>query len=98
MGLLNFEEPPAIPINSPCLASSFPARLHLLRVFLNHPDPGEENERPYPSAYGMDMACLRICTAYGPRQRPEMAIYKFARLIDLGEKIPLYGDGFSRRD
>ena len=47
---------------------------------------------------GMNIACLRIFTAYGPRQRPEMAIHKFTRLIDQGEKIPIYGDGSSRRD
>jgi len=52
----------------------------------------------YHHLYGMDMACLRIFTAYGPRQRPDLAIHKFARLIDLGEKIPLYGDGSSKRD
>jgi UDP-glucuronate 4-epimerase len=46
----------------------------------------------------MDEYCLsRIFTAYGPRQRPEMAIHKFTRLIDQGGKIPMYGDG-SRRD
>jgi UDP-glucuronate 4-epimerase len=48
--------------------------------------------------YGMNIACLRIFTAYGPRQRPEMAIHKFTRLIDQGENIPIYGDGSSRRD
>jgi len=47
---------------------------------------------------GMNIACLRIFTAYGPRQRPEMAIHKFTRLIDQGEKIPIFGDGSSRRD
>lgn len=52
----------------------------------------------YHHLYGMDIACLRIFTAYGPRQRPEMAIHKFTRLVDLGEKIPIYGDGSSRRD
>jgi UDP-glucuronate 4-epimerase len=52
----------------------------------------------YHHLYGMNMACLRIFTAYGPRQRPEMAIHKFTRLIDLGEVIPIYGDGSSRRD
>jgi UDP-glucuronate 4-epimerase len=46
----------------------------------------------------MNIACLRIFTAYGPRQRPEMAIHKFTRLIDRGEKISIYGDGSSRRD
>jgi UDP-glucuronate 4-epimerase len=52
----------------------------------------------YHHLYGMNIACLRIFTAYGPRQRPEMAIHKFTRLIDQGEKIPIFGDGSSRRD
>lgn len=52
----------------------------------------------YHHLYAMNTACLRIFTAYGPRQRPEMAIHKFTRLIDQGEKIPIYGDGSSRRD
>jgi UDP-glucuronate 4-epimerase len=52
----------------------------------------------YHHLHGMNIACLRIFTAYGPRQRPEMAIHKFTRLIDQGEKIPVYGDGSSRRD
>jgi len=52
----------------------------------------------YHHLYGMNIACLRIFTAYGPRQRPEMAIHKFTRLIERGEKIPIYGDGSSRRD
>jgi UDP-glucuronate 4-epimerase len=52
----------------------------------------------YHHLFGMNIACLRIFTAYGPRQRPEMAIHKFTRLIDRGEKIPVYGDGSSRRD
>jgi UDP-glucuronate 4-epimerase len=52
----------------------------------------------YHHLYGMNIACLRIFTAYGPRQRPEMAIYKFTRLVDQGEKVPMYGDGSSQRD
>ena len=52
----------------------------------------------YHHLYKMNIACLRIFTAYGPRQRPEMAIHKFARLIDQGGKIPMFGDGSSRRD
>ncbi len=52
----------------------------------------------YHYLHGMNIACLRFFTAYGPRQRPEMAIHKFTRLIDRGEKIPVYGDGSSRRD
>jgi UDP-glucuronate 4-epimerase len=52
----------------------------------------------YAHAYGLHVACLRFFTVYGPRQRPEMAIHKFARRIWGGEELPLYGDGGSRRD
>ncbi len=52
----------------------------------------------YHHLYGLNISCLRFFTVYGPRQRPEMAIHKFTRLIHQGEKIPLYGDGTSRRD
>ncbi len=52
----------------------------------------------YHHLYGIDVACLRLFTVYGPRQRPEMAIHKFARLIDQGEGVPLFGDGTSSRD
>jgi UDP-glucuronate 4-epimerase len=48
--------------------------------------------------YGMHVACLRFFTVYGPRQRPEMAIHKFVRLLEAGQKLPLYGDGRSERD
>ena len=47
---------------------------------------------------GMDLPCLRFFTAYGPRQRPEMAIHAFARAIEEGRSIPVFGDGSSRRD
>jgi UDP-glucuronate 4-epimerase len=52
----------------------------------------------YHSLYGMDIACLRYFTVYGPRQRPEMAIHQFSRLIHRGKKVSLFGDGSSRRD
>jgi UDP-glucuronate 4-epimerase len=52
----------------------------------------------YHHLYGLNITCLRFFTVYGPRQRPEMAIHKFARLIHDGERIPLYGDGTSQRD
>jgi UDP-glucuronate 4-epimerase len=52
----------------------------------------------YHRLYGLNIFCLRFFTVYGPRQRPEMAIHKFTRLIDEGKKIPLYGDGTSQRD
>jgi len=52
----------------------------------------------YHHLYGMDIACLRYFTVYGPRQRPEMAIHQFSRLIHRGKKVSLFGDGSSRRD
>lgn len=48
--------------------------------------------------YGASIACLRLFTVYGPRQRPDLAIHKFARLMLRGEEIPLYGDGTTERD
>jgi len=48
--------------------------------------------------YGMNIASLRFFTVYGPRQRPEMAIHKFTRLLFEGKEIGVYGDGSSRRD
>jgi UDP-glucuronate 4-epimerase len=48
--------------------------------------------------YGLQVACLRFFTVYGPRQRPEMAIHKFARLLSEGREIEQYGDGATARD
>ena len=48
--------------------------------------------------YGMDITCLRFFTVYGPRQRPDLAIHKFARLIEAGRPIPVFGDGTMMRD
>lgn len=47
---------------------------------------------------GNKVACLRFFTVYGPRQRPEMAIHQFARLITDGKPVPFFGDGTTRRD
>jgi UDP-glucuronate 4-epimerase len=47
---------------------------------------------------GMDVTCLRFFTVYGPRQRPDLAIHKFARLIAAGQPLELYGDGSTARD
>lgn len=52
----------------------------------------------YHHLYGLDVACLRYFTVYGPRQRPEMAIHHFTRSILEGKKISLFGDGSSLRD
>jgi UDP-glucuronate 4-epimerase len=59
---------------------------------------GELLAYTYHHLYGMDVGCLRFFTVYGPRQRPEMAIHKFARLIDRGDAVPVFGDGSSARD
>lgn len=52
----------------------------------------------YHHVYGMDIAMLRFFTVYGPRQRPDLAIHKFAQLISAGKPIPVFGDGSAARD
>ncbi len=52
----------------------------------------------YHHLYGISITCLRFFTVYGPRQRPDLAIHKFARLIEQGKPIPVYGDGTMSRD
>ena len=48
--------------------------------------------------FGLSVICLRLFTVYGPRQRPDLAIHKFVRLMASGEEIPFYGDGSTERD
>lgn len=52
----------------------------------------------YHHLYGIPITCLRFFTVYGPRQRPEMAIYQFVRLIEAGQPVPVFGDGSTKRD
>jgi UDP-glucuronate 4-epimerase len=52
----------------------------------------------YHHVYGLDVVALRFFTVYGPRQRPDLAIHKFAKLITAGKPIPLFGDGLTARD
>lgn len=52
----------------------------------------------YHHLYAMNITCLRFFTVYGPRQRPDLAIHKFARLMAAGEPIPIFGDGSMMRD
>lgn len=59
---------------------------------------GEALCHTYAHAYGLPAAAVRFFTVYGPRQRPDMAIHKFARRIAAGEPVPVYGDGTSERD
>jgi UDP-glucuronate 4-epimerase len=52
----------------------------------------------YHHNYGIPITCLRFFTVYGPRQRPEMGMHKFLRMICRDEEIPLYDQGRSARD
>ena len=59
---------------------------------------GEAACHAYSHLYDMKVICLRFFTVYGARQRPDLAIHKFARLISQGRSIPMFGDGTTRRD
>ena len=52
----------------------------------------------YHHLYGMDICMLRFFTVYGPRQRPDLAIHKFAKLMHANKQITLFGDGNTSRD
>ena len=52
----------------------------------------------YSHLYDIRCICLRFFTVYGARQRPDLAIHKFSRLISDGKPIPVFGDGSMRRD
>ncbi|MBW7675241.1 GDP-mannose 4,6-dehydratase [Chryseobacterium chendengshani] len=59
---------------------------------------GEILGHVYHSLYQIDIIQLRFFTVYGPRQRPDLAIHKFAKLIFEDQEIPFYGDGNTARD
>ncbi len=59
---------------------------------------GELLCRVYTQLYNFSITCLRFFTVYGPRQRPDLAIHKFTRLIDEGKPVPFFGDGSTARD
>ena len=52
----------------------------------------------YHHVYDLDITMLRFFTVYGPRQRPDLAIHKFARLMHAKKPIPVFGDGSTARD
>ncbi|MDO8630700.1 MAG: NAD-dependent epimerase/dehydratase family protein, partial [Phycisphaerales bacterium] len=52
----------------------------------------------YHHLYSMSVTSLRFFTVYGPRQRPDLAIHKFVRLLCAGKPIPVFGDGTMARD
>lgn len=59
---------------------------------------GEILGHVYHQLYDIDIIQLRFFTVYGPRQRPDLAIHKFTKLISEGKEIPYYGDGNTARD
>jgi UDP-glucuronate 4-epimerase len=59
---------------------------------------GEALAFTYSEAYPLSVVCLRFFTVFGPRQRPDLAIRKFAGMILEGAEVPLYGDGSIQRD
>jgi len=59
---------------------------------------GELYCRTYANLYSIPTTVLRFFTVYGPRQRPEMAIHRFAKLMLIGEMVSMFGDGTSARD
>jgi UDP-glucuronate 4-epimerase len=59
---------------------------------------GELLAHTFCHAHGLSVTCARIFTAYGPRQRPDLAIRKFAERMRRGDSVPIYGDGSALRD
>ena len=93
-------------------ASSSSVYGNLAKVPFAEDDPVAEPISPYAATkrageligytfhhlYKLPVACLRFFTVYGPRQRPDLAIHKFTRLISAGNPVPFFGDGGTSRD
>jgi len=93
-------------------ASSSSVYGNLGRVPFREDDPVAEPISPYAATkrsgellcytywhlYQLPVFCLRFFTVYGPRQRPDLAIHKFTRLISAGQSVPVFGDGSTSRD
>jgi UDP-glucuronate 4-epimerase len=93
-------------------ASSSSVYGNLSKVPFSEEDSVEEPISPYAATkragelicytfwhlYKLPIACLRFFTVYGPRQRPDLAIHKFTRLISAGKPVPFFGDGSTSRD
>jgi len=71
---------------------------HPLSIYAATKVAGEALAYTYSHAYALSVACLRLFTVYGPRQRPDLAIRKFAGLILEGKEVPIFGDGSLERD
>lgn len=72
--------------------------LHPISPYAATKAAGELLCHTYSHLHGVRCLCLRFFTVYGARQRPDLAIHKFARLISAGNPIPVFGDGTTRRD
>lgn len=59
---------------------------------------GERHCYTFHHLYKIPIVCLRFFTVYGPRQRPDLAIHKFTKLIEEGKPVPVFGDGMYKRD
>src|SRR5688572_20585998 len=93
-------------------ASSSSVYGNLAKVPFSEDDPVAEPISPYAATkragellcytfwhlYKLPVFCLRFFTVYGPRQRPDLAIHKFTRLISAGQPVPVFGDGSTSRD
>lgn len=93
-------------------ASSSSVYGNLAKVPFSEEDPVGEPISPYAATkrsgellcytfhhlYQLPVFCLRFFTVFGPRQRPDLAIHKFTRLISRGEPVPFFGDGTTSRD
>jgi UDP-glucuronate 4-epimerase len=69
-----------------------------LSVYAATKAAGEMLAFTYSRLYQLPTICLRIFTVFGPRQRPDLAIRKFAQFIEEGRELPVFGDGSMSRD
>jgi len=71
---------------------------HPISPYASTKRTGELLTHTYSHLFGLSCLCLRFFTVYGPRQRPDLAIHKFTRLLLKGDEVPMFGDGSSQRD
>jgi UDP-glucuronate 4-epimerase len=71
---------------------------HPLSIYAATKVAGEAVAFTYSHAYPLSVICLRLFTVYGPRQRPDLAIRRFAGMIMEGKEVPIFGDGSLERD
>ena len=72
--------------------------LHPISPYATSKLAAEHYCKVFHELFGMQITCLRFFTVYGPRGRPDMAVYKFTEAIANGKPIEVYGDGGMKRD